>query len=351
MILQKKNFSDINLNDNFFDSLKAGYEEFPLWFNRKATEGAWAYTSYDGPDVTGFLYVKTENDGLTDVDPPLPPKKRIKVGTFKIDARGTKMGERFIKKIFDHAIHENSEEIYVTVFPEHHTLIALLMRYGFIQRGTKTTQNGVENVLVKNLSQVFPGDLVKSYPLIDNRSGQSHLVSIIPMYHTKLLPDSILRNENGEDLIEDISHTNSIHKVYLCAMRGVADIKPGDRVLIYRPGESEPKWFKSVATSICVAEEYRSIYSFKSENDFLAYCEPYSVFSHEELRRFWFEKKYTHIFRFMYNSAFTRRINLKSLVEDHGLIRTDYWGYRPLENWRVSKIASAGGVDESLVIN
>lgn len=351
MILQRKNFSEINLNDSFFDSLKAGYEEFPLWFNRKASEGAWAYTSYDRPDVTGFLYVKTENDALLDIDPPLPPKTRIKVGTFKIDARGTKMGERFVKKIFDHAIHENAEEIYVTVFPEHHTLIALLVRYGFVLHGTKTTPNGTENVYVKTVSGVFPGDLVKSYPVIDNRAGRSHLLSILPQWHTRLLPDSILRNENGEDLIEDISHTNSVHKVYLCAMDGVAGIRPGDRILIYRPSNTGRPWFTSVATSICIAEEYRNISSFRTEQEFLDYCEPYSVFTRDELIKFWKFKKYPYIIRFMYNSAFTRRPNMKALVEDHGLIHEEYWGYRVLDNQQINQIALAGGVDESLIIN
>jgi len=63
---------------------------------------------------------------VNDIIPSLRSLKRIKVGTFKIDARGTKMGERFVKKIFDHAIHENAQEIYVTIFPEHVPLIVLL---------------------------------------------------------------------------------------------------------------------------------------------------------------------------------------------------------------------------------
>lgn len=351
MILEKKNFISIDLNDRFFDSLKKGYVEFSDWYNRKAAEGAWAYTSYDGADVTGFLYVKTEIGAASDVVPALPPKKRIKVGTFKIDARGTKMGERFVKKIFDHAIHENAEEIYVTIFPMHGALIDLLTRYGFELHGTKTTTNGVENVYVKDVSRVYPSDLVKSYPLIDNRSGRSHLIAIQPQWHTRLLPDSILRNEDGEDLIEDVSHTNSIHKVYLCAMDGVAGIRPGDRILIYRPGGGDHPWFTSVATSICVAEEYRNIRTFASEREFLNYCEPYSVFDAIELRRFWDTKRYPHIIRFMYNAALTRRLNMKSLVEDHGFPRNGYWGYRLLDNNQIENIASSGGVHESLIVN
>lgn len=351
MILEKKSFLEIDINDVFFESLKNSYIEFADWFNKKGRSGAWAYTSYENNALTGFLYVKTEEEAILDINPPLPAAKRIKVGTFKIDARGTKMGERFVKKIFDHAVHENAEEIYVTIFAEHAPLIAILTRYGFVLHGVKHSQNGVENVYVKCLADVFSDDLVKSYPIIDNSNGKSHLIAIHPMWHTRLLPDSILANENGKDLIEDVSHSNSIHKVYLCAMSGVVNIRPGDRILIYRTGVQGRAWYTSVATSICIAEESRNIHSFSSEKEFIDYCEPYSVFTRQELIEFWKTKKYPYVIRFMYNSAFTRRLNLKTLVENHGLQQEGYLGYRLLQNEQVAIIAAAGGVHESLIVN
>lgn len=36
MDLHYKKFKEVDLNDPFFDSLKNSYEEFPLWFARKA---------------------------------------------------------------------------------------------------------------------------------------------------------------------------------------------------------------------------------------------------------------------------------------------------------------------------
>ena len=39
MDLQVKRFSDIDLNDSFFDSLRASYPEFDEWYNKKATTG------------------------------------------------------------------------------------------------------------------------------------------------------------------------------------------------------------------------------------------------------------------------------------------------------------------------
>lgn len=92
-------FSAINLNDSFFDSLKESYTEFNNWFNRKAEEGATAYVQSDSTNnIVGFLYLKIERGTLDDVEPTRPNKRRLKVGTFKVNPHGTRFGERFVKK-------------------------------------------------------------------------------------------------------------------------------------------------------------------------------------------------------------------------------------------------------------
>lgn len=48
---------------------------------------------------------------------PLSPMQRMKIGTFKISENGYYMGERFFKVIFENAIRNQLDEIYVTVFP------------------------------------------------------------------------------------------------------------------------------------------------------------------------------------------------------------------------------------------
>lgn len=40
-------FSDVDLNDRFFDSLKNDYEEFPNWFAKKCAAGESALVFYD----------------------------------------------------------------------------------------------------------------------------------------------------------------------------------------------------------------------------------------------------------------------------------------------------------------
>ena len=51
--LQYKRFADVNLNDPFFDSLKASYREFSDWFQRKAEEYAYVFYGNNG-FIDGF---------------------------------------------------------------------------------------------------------------------------------------------------------------------------------------------------------------------------------------------------------------------------------------------------------
>ena len=82
-------FKDIDLSDPFFDSLKSDYAEFSGWFAKKADNQAYVFPSGTG-GLDGFLYVKIEEGAVDDVTPALPPARRLKVGTFKINAHGTK---------------------------------------------------------------------------------------------------------------------------------------------------------------------------------------------------------------------------------------------------------------------
>ncbi|EKM0809756.1 TPA: hypothetical protein MAA73_005201, partial [Klebsiella pneumoniae] len=115
-----------------------------------------------------------------------------------------------------------------------------------------------------------------NYPLV-KLQGRNYLLSIYPAWHTRLFPESKLHNESA-GIIADISHTNSIEKVYLTKMHGVASLKPGDNLLIYRTSDGQgPARFRSVATSVCVVQEIKDIHDFLTYEEFKNYCEPYSV--------------------------------------------------------------------------
>ena len=57
MDLELRRFSEIDLADGFFDSLKAAYPEFEAWFAKKAAAGEQAYVFlFDDGSVADFLY-------------------------------------------------------------------------------------------------------------------------------------------------------------------------------------------------------------------------------------------------------------------------------------------------------
>lgn len=344
-------FSQINLNDPFFSTLKDDYVEFSTWFAKKSNEGESAYVLYNqSQTIEGFMYLKIEKGVVTDTTPNLPNATHLKIGTFKFDSAGTRRGERFIKKVFDHAIQYKADDIYVTIFDKHGPLIAIMQKYGFDIIGQKQTDNGVENVLFRSMGTVH-NQILRDYPRFDVRNSNKYLLSIYPKFHTRMLPDSILHGES-HDLIQDISHTNSIHKIYLCGMDLTADFKPGDIIVTYRTSDGAgPARFRSVITSVCVVEEYKNIGEFMRLEDFLKYAGSYSVFYIDELTYFYKSKRYPHIIRFTYNTAMTKRVIRDKLINEVGLSVHDYWGALKLTDQQFNHMLSLGEVDASFIIN
>jgi hypothetical protein len=341
-------FEDINLGDCFFDSLKADYGEFASWFKRKDKEKAYIQR-VDG-NIEGFLYLKIENGPITDISPNIICSKAIKIGTMKINPHGTRLGERFIKKALDFAIKNNIEYVYVTVFSKHVGLINIYTRYGFEEHGEKLTSNGSEKVLLKRLNKYSNDDSTLNYPRV-RLNANAYLLSILPKYHTRMFPDSILSNESF-DIVEDVSHTNSIDKIYICRMSGIDVLRKNDLILIYRtsdqPGRAD---FRSVATSVCTVRDIKSTRSFGMLNDYLDYCKNYSIFTKQELTNL-FENRYEYfVIKLTYNIALPKKIIRKNLIEDVGMSRDKYWGFFKLTNSELEKVIEMGEVSKGYIIN
>lgn len=189
----------------------------------------------------------------------------------------------------------------------------------------------------------------KNYPMI-KMNNRNFLVSIYPSWHTRLFPESILNNEN-DSIIKDVSHSNSIHKVYLAKMHGLDVLRRGDNLLIYRTTDIVGQaYFRAVATSVCVVEEYRNINEFATFQQFKDYCSPFSVFTDAELQNLFATKKYPYIIKFTYNFPLKRKVIRRDLMTITGYTNDDYWGFMPLDNARLSAILAAGEVNESLIV-
>jgi hypothetical protein len=345
--IQHKLFSEIDPTDSFFDSLKDDYSEFEGWFKRKSCEKAYVMYNHQG-QLEAFLYLKPETGTVMDVSPQIKADRVLKVGTMKINPHGTRLGERFIKRALDVAINENVEGIYVTVFSKHETLVNLFLKYGFVQCSTKLSPSGTELVLWKTLEE-NKNDIVLDYPRISQRGKRKYLLSIYPEFHTRLFPDSILRNEHF-NILEDVSHTNSIHKVFISAAP-VSSLRPGDIIVIYRTSDNlGPARYRSVATSICVVEEIKSKNDFTDAKSFIDYCSKYSVYSSKELLGIYVEKKRHYVIKMMYNVALRKRLTRGRLLDEVG-IEGNRWTFIEITDNQFDSILVAGDSHESLVID
>ena len=344
--IEIKKFADIDLNDPFFDSLKKDYTNFSEWFNRKAMEkeNAFILEREDG-NIQAFLYLK-EEDAVDDVFPPLPDGKKIKIGTFKVDPHGTRLGERFLKIAIDYAYDNNAKCLYVTAFQDKHPqLVELFEKFGLRYYGKK----GQESVFVKKMYELT-GNLVERYPLIEIKDDTKiYILGIYPGYHTRLFPDSRLRNEDSDEIIKDISYTNGIYKNYIAKIPGLQNVKSGDILVIYRTKDKKrlSARYSSVLTSLCIVLEARHQSEFKDFTDFYKYCKPYSVYSREVLLN-WYKTNKAIVVRMTYNIAFKKRL-IKEYIEKY-FGKPDYWGFYEIPRDFLYRMIYDARVDNRMII-
>lgn len=249
-------FSEINLNDPFFDSLKADYPgtenstEFCTWFNKKAVSNAKALVYENESGVGAFVYIKEEKEVIQLIDAPdLPAVERLKLGTVKISDlhRGQRIGEGAIGLALWNWQRSKVNEIYVTVFPKHETLINLLTRFGFIAAGTNP--NG-ETVYIKSRLSISYKNPYVSFPFMDPNFREAGYLIFEDAYHDTMFPYSELRNVTQKSV--ELSVANGLSKIYVSAAPRI-NYNIGDPVLIYRKHNGVgSKIYKSCLTSFCM---------------------------------------------------------------------------------------------------
>lgn len=347
--VQKLKFGKIDLNDTFFDSLKEDYVGFDKWFIKKYDEEAYITINSNNGMLLSFLYLKVEdeNENYSNINPQFSPKRRLKIGTFKVISNGFRLGERFVKIVFDNALKNHVQEIYVTVYdkrPEQRRLIDLLEQWGFVLWGTKGEG---ELVYVRDFSPKFDIENLKAcFPYI-SKGKNAYIVPIYPEYHTELLPDSILNTESPKEFIEDFPHRNCINKVYVSrAMEPYPSV--GDILVFYRTGG----YYKSVVTTIGEVLEVKT--DFQDENDFILYCRKKSVYPEQALREMWrYSARKPFVVNFLYDYSFPHRINMKELIDLKVLtgINDAPRGFKPITKEQFEIILKETRSDESFIVD
>ena len=348
--VRKSFLGNLDLSDDFFSSFKEDYPGYEKWFNKKADETA--YVCFSEGKLIAFLYLKVEgkNEDYTDIDPPFSPKRRLKVGSFKVTLNGYRLGERFLKIIFDNALRFKVDEVYVTIFDrrmEQKRLINLLEEYGFSHHGRKNGTIGNELVYVRSCERIANRSAPKlTYPFFST-AGRVFIVPIYPEYHTELFPDSILRTESPMDFVENEPHRNAISKVYIS--RSIErDLHPGDVLVFYRTGG----YYKSVVTTVGVVEGV--INNIPTEADFVRLCRKRSVFTSDQLAKQWEYNKANRPFivNLLYIYSFPKRINMQRLIE-LGVISSvnePPRGFKPISVKNLKDILRECKADESIAV-
>lgn len=351
LAVKKELFGNLDFSDDFFSSFKEDYPHFESWLNKKADEPV--YVCFSEGKIIALLYLKVEgkDENYSDIEPNMPKRKRLKVGTFKVILNGFRLGERFIKIIFDNALILNVDEIYLTIFDkriEQQRLIHLMEEYGFRLHGKKKSNGNHELVYVRSFGKIADRLNPKAtYPFFSTAS-KIFIVPIYPQYHTELFPDSILKTESPDDFVENEPHRNAISKVYIS--RSIErDLNSGDVIMFYRTGG----YYKGVATTIGIVEN--KIDNIKSVGDFISLCRKRSVFTDSELLKQWDYNRTIRPFivNFLYSYSLPNRINMKRLI-DLGVISSVEdapRGFAQISVKNLRDILKESGSNESIAVD
>jgi len=248
------------LTGDFFDSLRAGYEDFNEWFRKKARENrkAWIYRDDRGTLGAICIYTVQTNEVINDAGERLS-HDALKLCTFKVgeSVRGRKIGELFLKAAFRYATENACEHLFIHANPKDHDyLIRLLADFGFEERGIYRA----DVVLVKSHPKSAPeaGDLSpleyarRFFPHYrhDDPAVQKFLIPIQPQFHTVLFPD--YSPAQGQLFGATSNVGNAIKLAYLCHAQTKA-IRAGDVVLFYRTVDEK------AVTSVGIVERFEML--------------------------------------------------------------------------------------------
>jgi hypothetical protein len=190
-LLEYKELGSLDLNDPFFDSLREDYKDFNKWFEEKSREGRRGFVYQpEGEGIKALLVLKEEKEGIL-TNPPLPDRRRLKICLLKVDLKGSKLGELFLKLAFQYCIENGIFETYLTHYTKgDDALVHLLKEYGFENKGKLPDGQDVylkdfrvkEEDLKKGVSAIYPA-------YRDGKDVGKFLVPIRPEYHEKLFPE------------------------------------------------------------------------------------------------------------------------------------------------------------------
>lgn len=235
VFIKQEYLYNMDLEDDFFTTLRRDYLGFDEWFEKKQRKGESAYvTTTNKNKITSFLMLKEEDEteDYSSFKKPFKPGKRIKVSTFKVSDTGKKIGECFIKIMINEALEKNIDEIYVTTFEIQQSLIYLLKQYGFkisTYKNTPKSDGTIEKeaIYVKNMRDK------NNYPYIKVKDQSIFIIPVQPQYHKLLFEEAEKSFQISiDDTLGMNTSANAIKKAFI-SNKNIKKIKQGDILLFY----------------------------------------------------------------------------------------------------------------------
>lgn len=258
---QLKKFSEVDINDAFFDSLKEDYPAdesnigFEKWFAKKAAADSTALVFDDEHGLGAFVCLKDENEPIDLVEGTLSALPRKKISTLLLAERhrGQRLGEGAIGLALWNWQKSEQQDIYVTIWSKHSLLISQLERFGFSFVGHKL--NG-ECVYLKSRLSIDYSDPYKSFPFINPAFQKAGYLIVDDMYHDTLFPYSELSRTLQEQVA--LHAANGICKIYVGAQYTKPHYQVGEPIFIYRrytKNDGQRPRYKSCITSFCLVTD------------------------------------------------------------------------------------------------
>lgn len=278
-----------DFESSFFESLRTDYggQKFMDWIYKCAKYDRKCYRLKIEGTLSALLIYNIENE--KDYEIQNITGKAIKICTLKVDddALGLKLGELFINLMFQLAIHQKIDNIYITTYDKQHALIYLLEKFGFVKKSVFVNNVGInENLYLKSLNKEnqLGLDGTKLHPFFRLESNK-YIIPIKPNFYQTLFKDGNLRTPTLFDRqdygLQEI-HGNTIVKAYISKSQRL-DLLPGDLLFFY----SSEK-YKSIEP-VGVLLEHRRIDNFE---ELWSIVKSKTVYEQEDLKKWLGESKY-----------------------------------------------------------
>lgn len=299
-----------DLDDTFFDSLKADYKGFNNWVTKCMKEDRDCYTLRLNNKLAALLIYNTERQDSHQIDSI--SGEAIKICTLKVDGDylGNKLGELFIQKMIHLAIEKGISAVYVTAYEKQHALINQFEKFGFRKEKFKNKQGRNEYKSIKNLKDAWEKtNSTKQHPLYsDNETVNKFIVPIQPFYYSTLFKDGTLRDpslfDQTHDSLAEIQG-NTIVKVYIGGFQR-KDIKPGDLLFFYASKE------RKVVEPVGIVDSFKQIGNIDELWDFV---NKRTVFSKAYLQSLLRKRKRVSVLKFRLSHYLSNPIPFKVLKE------------------------------------